>query len=169
MEELQDFNEEKEESNFDLKAELYKYLTYWRWILLGFLVGGLIAYLYNRYTISKYRTQATMIIVDDEENSAMSALPSGGGAILSLDNDNLQSQIEKIKSKQLVSSVVDELDLNIFYYIEGNVITVEAYNESPVLIEFISPDSIVNNSNLNFFITPTSDTNFKLENEEYQL
>ena len=79
MEELTDFSEENNESNFDLKAEIYKYLTYWKWILLGFLVGGLLAYLYNRYTIPKYRTWATMIMVDDQENNAMSALPSGGG------------------------------------------------------------------------------------------
>jgi hypothetical protein len=48
MEELNDFTEEKEESNFDLKAEIYKYLAYWKWILLGFLIGGLLAYMKNR-------------------------------------------------------------------------------------------------------------------------
>ncbi|WP_300437979.1 polysaccharide biosynthesis tyrosine autokinase [Christiangramia sp.] len=166
MEELNDFSEEQNESNFDLKAELYKYLAYWRWILLGFLIGGLIAYLYNRYTISKFRTTATMIVVDEKENNVMSALPSGSGTILSLDNDGLQSQIEKLKSKQLVSSVVEELDLNVEYYIEGNIITVEAYKSSPVLIEFISKDSLVDDSSLNIFVTPTSDTTYILENKE---
>lgn len=166
MEELNDFSEEQNESNFDLKAELYKYLAYWRWILLGFLIGGLIAYLYNRYTISKFRTTATMIVVDEKENNVMSALPSGSGTILSLDNDGLQSQIEKLKSKQLVSSVVEELDLNVEYYIEGNIITVEAYKSSPVLIEFISKDSLVDSSFLNIFVTPTSDTTYILENKE---
>ena len=57
MEELNDFNEEREESTFDFKAEIYKYLAYWRWILFGVLVGGLLAYLYNRYTIPKYNTK----------------------------------------------------------------------------------------------------------------
>lgn len=163
MEELQDFNEEKEESNFDLKAEIYKYLTYWKWILFGFLIGGLLAFLYNRYTIPKYRAESTMLIVNDQEKNAMSALPSGGGAILSLENDGLQNHIEKLKSKQLVESVVDELDLNISYFIEGNVIKVEAYKSSPILIEFITNDSIVNYSNANIFITPVSDTSFRLE------
>ena len=162
MEEFQDFNEEKEESNFDLKAEIYKYLAYWRWILLGLSVGVLLAYLYNRYTIPKYRTWSTMIMVDDQEKNAMNAIPSGGGAIFSLEDDGLQSQIEKLKSKQLVSSVIDELDLNKSYYIEGNVITVEAYKSSPLILEFISPDSLVNISNLNIFITPISDTEFNL-------
>lgn len=169
MEELTDFSEDNNDSNFDLKAEIYKYLIYWKWILFGFVVGGLLAYLYNRYTIPKYRTWATMIMVDDQEKNAMNALPSGGGAILSLQDDGLQSQIEKLKSKQLVSWVIDELDLNKSYFIEGNVIAVEAYKSSPLEIEFISPDSIVNNSNLNFLITPTSETDFTLQaaNSDY--
>ncbi|MFD1096319.1 exopolysaccharide transport family protein [Salegentibacter chungangensis] len=163
MEELNDFNEEKEESTFDLKAEIYKYLAHWKWLVLGLLLGGLIAYLYNRYTIPKFNTQATMLIVDDQKNNAMSALPSGGGAIFSLSEEGLQSDIEKLKSKQLVESVVDELDHNVIYFIEGNVITVEAYKSSPVLIEFITPDSLVHQTSKNLFVTPLSDTSFKLE------
>ncbi|MBZ9631464.1 polysaccharide biosynthesis tyrosine autokinase [Salegentibacter sp. LM13S] len=165
MDELNDFTEEREESTFDLKAELFKYLTYWKWIFLGFLIGGLIAYLYNRYTIPKYNTEATMMIVDDQEKNAMNATPSGGGAIFSLEDDGIQNHIEKLKSKQLVESVVDELDHNISYFIEGNVITVEAYKSSPVLIEFITPDSIIHFTSKNLKVTPTSDIAFKLEEE----
>jgi capsular exopolysaccharide synthesis family protein len=165
MEELNDFNEDREESTFDLKAELYKYLAYWKWILFGFLMGGLIAYLYNRYTIPKYRTGATMMIVDDQEKNAMNATPSGGGAIFALQDDGIQNHIEKLRSKQLVESVVAELDHNISYFIEGNVITVEAYKSSPVLIEFITPDTIVHSASRNLVVTPNSDTSFTLEEE----
>ena len=105
MEELNDFTEEKEESNFDLKAEIFKYLAYWKWILFGFLLGGLLAYLFNRYTLPKFNTQATMIIVDDEKQNAMNATPSGGGAIFSLEEDGLQNHIEKLKE-----SLIDEVE-----------------------------------------------------------
>ncbi|MGY5851052.1 GumC family protein [Salegentibacter sp. F14] len=165
MEEFNDFTEEQEESNFDLKTEIYKYLAYWKWIILGLLLGGLVAYLYNRYTIPKYRTEATLVIVNDEEKSALNALPSGGGSILSLSDDGLDNQIEKLKSKSLIESVVNELDHNISYFIEGNVIKVEAYKSSPIRIEFITPDSIINKQNANLFISPVSDTEFKLVEE----
>ncbi|TQI70439.1 capsular exopolysaccharide synthesis family protein [Gramella sp. Hel_I_59] len=165
MEEFNDFTAETEESNFDLKAELYKYLAYWKWIVLGLLIGGVIGYLYNRYTIPKYNTQATMIIVDDEKKNAMNATPSGGGAIFSLEEDGIQNHIEKLKSKQLIESVVKELNHNISYFIEGNVITVQAYHSSPVLIEFITDDSIVDSASRDFVITPTSETSFRLEDE----
>ncbi|WP_289021542.1 tyrosine-protein kinase family protein [uncultured Salegentibacter sp.] len=163
MEELNDFNEEREESNFDLKAELFKYVSYWKWILFGFLVGGLIAYLYNRYTIPKYKTESTLQLTGDEESSAIS--PAGGKGLFTLLNDGLQNHVEKLRSKQLVESVVDELNHNISYFIEGNVITTESYKTSPILIEFITTDSIINSLSRNLVVTPTSDTTFKLEEE----
>lgn len=165
MEELNDFTEEREESTFDLKAEIFKYLTYWKWLVFGLLIGGLLAYLYNRYTIPKYRSEATMMIVDEQENSAMSAMQSGGGNIFSFEDDGMENQIETLRSKRLIESVVEELNHNISYYIEGNVITVEAYQSSPVLIEFTSPDSLVNKSSLNLLVTPESETSFRLEQE----
>ena len=131
MEELQDFTEEKD-SNFDLKAEIFKYLAYWKWLLFGFLVGGLIAFLYNRYTIPKYYTEASLMILNDNESNIAGALPSGGG-ILQLKDNSLDNQIVSLRSKRLVEKVVNELNHNISYYIEGNVIATEAYKSSPVL------------------------------------
>lgn len=164
MEELQDFTEEKE-SNFDLKAELYKYLGYWKWLLLGFIIGGTIAFLYNRYTIPQFRTEASMMILNEEKNNMASALPSGGGSILTFGDNSLDNQIITLKSKRLVEKVVEELNHNISYFIEGNVITTEAYKNSPLKIQFISRDSIVETTSKTLFITPISDTGFILKNE----
>jgi capsular exopolysaccharide synthesis family protein len=166
MEDLQDFTEEKE-SNFDLKAEIYKYLAYWKWLLFGLLLGGSIAYLYNRYTIPQYWTEASLMILKDSDSNIASALPSGGGSILSLTENSLDNQIVTLKSKRLVSKVVDELNHNISYFIEGNVITIEAYKNSPVLIRFITPDSIVNTASKTLFVTPKSDTDFNLVDESH--
>ncbi len=163
MEDLQEYFEEKEESNFDLKAEIYKYLTHWQWLLLGFLLGGIIAYLYNRYTIPKFNTTSTILMIDEDEKNAMSALPSSNSQIFSFSEDNLDSEIEKFRSKQLVESVVDELNHNVSYFIEGNVIAVEAYNSSPLKLEFITPDSIVNKTSARYIITPNTGSSFILE------
>ena len=165
MEELQDFTEEKE-SNFDLKAEIFKYLAFWKWLLFGFLLGGSIAYLYNRYSIPEYRTESSMMILNDSDSKNIAgALPSGGGSILSLEDNSLDNQIVTLKSKRLVRKVISELDQNIFYFIEGNVITTEAYKDSPVLIKFLTEDSVVNHLNLSLSVTPTSITNYSILNE----
>jgi tyrosine-protein kinase Etk/Wzc len=166
MEELQDFTEEKE-SNFDLKAEIYKYLAYWKWLLFGCLLGGAIAYAYNRYTIPKYRTESSLMILKDSEGkSVVGALPSGGASILSIGENNLDNQIVTLKSKRLIRKVVDELDHNISYFIEGNIITTEAYRNSPIVIKFASADSLVNTSNILFKVSPLSESDFRLSSED---
>lgn len=164
MEELKDYSEEKE-SNFDLKAEIFKYLAYWRWLLLGFLVGGLVAYLYNRYTIPEYWSEAAMMILDEQDKKIAGALPSGGGSVFNLSDNTLDNQIVTLRSKRLVGQVVEELNHHISYYLEGNVITTEAYKNSPVQLEFITPDSIVRATSKTFLITPISDTDFRLTDE----
>lgn len=166
MEELQDFTEEKE-SNFDLKAEIFKYLAYWKWLLLGFLLGGLLAFLYNRYTIPEYWTEASIMILKDNDQSVASALP-GGGSILTIGDNSLDNQIVTLKSKRLVRQVLQELDLNVSYFVEGNIITTEAYKSSPILIEFITPDTIVQQTNKTFFVTPVSNVEFKLKDESLE-
>ena len=162
MEELQNFTEEKE-SNFNLKAEIFKYLAYWKWLVFGFIIGGLLAFLYNRYTIPKYKTEASMMILDDSDSQNIAgALPSGGGSILSLENNSLDNQIETLKSKRLVKKVVSDLNQNITYFIEGNVITTEAYKSSPVIIRFLTPDSIVNQSEMTLMVNPINESKFNL-------
>ena len=160
MEELQDFSE-KEETNFDLKAEIYKYLAHWKWLVFGSLLGLLIAFLYNRYTIPAYETVASMMILK-EDQSVASALPSGGASILAVDESNLENQIETLRSKRLVSGVIDELDLNIAYFNEGKVITVEAYESSSMVINFITPDTIIHKVKKSFFVTPKSSETFEI-------
>jgi tyrosine-protein kinase Etk/Wzc len=167
MEELQDFTEEKE-SNFELKAEIYKYLAYWKWLVFGILLGGFIAFMYNRYTIPKYQTESTLMILKNDQNNVSGILPSGGNgsSIIQLEDNSLENQIVSLKSKRLVKKVVDDLDHNIAYFIEGNVITTEAYKSSPILIKFLSHDSIVNKLNRTFIVSPETENGFYLTDEE---
>ncbi|AVR46880.1 tyrosine protein kinase [Christiangramia fulva] len=167
MEEIFDYTEKQEESNFDLKAELFKYLIYWKWLLLGMIVGGALAYLYNRYTIPKYLSEASMMITKSEDNASSSILPSSGSSasIIKLADNSLENQIVTLRSKSLIKEVVDELNHNISYYIEGKVITTEAYKTSPVIINFISPDSVVNKVSKTFLVTPINKNRFKLKEE----
>lgn len=165
MEELQDYSE-NEESTFDLKTEIYKYLRHWKWLILGSLVGLTLAYLYNRYSIPEYQSQATMMVLDDEEGNAIGALPSGGGSVLSINENTLDNQIETLRSKRLVQNVIRELGLNVSYFNEGNVIAVEAYRNSSVVVDFFSPDSIVETTSSSFFVTPQTDTTYILEDRD---
>ncbi len=167
MEELQDFSEKKE-SNLDLKAELYKYLKYWHWLLIGCLVGLTAAFLYNRYTIPKYATESSMMMLSKEDNTVAGVLPSGGSSVLSLEQNSIQNQIETLKSKRLIEKVIDELDLNISYFLEGKVIAVEVYKDTPVKIEFITPEEVVHNSSLDIIVDPGADGTYTLMSKDQE-
>ncbi|MFD0975732.1 GumC family protein [Salinimicrobium gaetbulicola] len=167
MEELNEFSEKKE-SNFDLKAEIYKYLAHWKWLVLGCLLGLAIAYLYNRYTIPEFATESSMMVLSNEKNNVVGALPSGGASVLAFSENTLDNQIETLKSKRLVEKVVDELDLNVSYFEEGNVIAVEVYKNSPLIIEFLSPEKVVHESYLNINVTPETADTFTLVEEDLE-
>ncbi|MEO2063067.1 MAG: polysaccharide biosynthesis tyrosine autokinase [Christiangramia sp.] len=169
MEEIFDYNEQKEESSFDLKAEIYKYLTHWKWLLFSCLLGLTIAYLYNRYTLPKYRSESTLMILSESEGNVSGVLDGASGSLLKLEDNSLENQIVNLKSKRLVKKVIDDLDFNISYFVEGNVITPEVYKNSPVKINFRTADSIVNTSYLNVLISPKSNTQFDLSIGEKQL
>lgn len=165
MEELDEFTA-KEESTFDLKAEIFKYLKHWKWLLFGIILGLFIAYLYNRYTIPVYATEASMMILNGEKNNIVDALPSGGSSILAIGENSLENQIVTLKSKRLVENVVDDLNLNVSYFLEGKVIAVEAYENSPVTLEFLTEKGIVHESYLNIWVTPKTSTEYILEEED---
>ena len=164
MEELQEFSE-KEETNFDLKAEIYKYLTHWKWLVLGCLIGLVVAYLYNRYTIPEYETEATMMILNNEEKNVANALPSGGQSLLAISGNSIENQIVSLKSRSLVETVIDELNLNIFYFVEGNVISIEAYDNSPIKIDFLSEENLINTAELSFSVIPKNEQSYTLSIE----
>ena len=171
MEEIfDDYNDREEDSNFNLKAELYKYLEHWKWLLLGCILGGAIAFLYNRYSIPRYQSEATMMVLNEEKSSVSGIMngSSSSASFLKLEDNSLENQIVTLKSKRLVKKVVDELNHNISYYVEGNVITTEAYKNSPVTIEFSSPDSIVDTSSLRLIVIPVSNDEYTLEEESNQ-
>lgn len=164
MEDLQEFSEH-EESNLDLKAEIYKYLSHWRWLLLGSLVGLLLAYLYTRYNIPEYRSEATMMVLDEQQSNIMGSMPSGSSSFLQIGENSLDNQIETLKSKRLVQNVVRELKLNITYHNPGKVIAVEAYKNSSIVLDIHTPDSIVNEMRRDISVIPVTDTSFTLEED----
>jgi hypothetical protein len=49
----------------DFRSVIEKYLYYWKWILAGIVLSGILGYLYLRYTTHIYEVKAS-ILVDDK-------------------------------------------------------------------------------------------------------
>lgn len=136
-----DLFEEKEEKT-DLQATFFKYIIRWPWFVASIIICLLGAWLYLRYTTPVYNISATIIIKDEKKggkgSSSMTAFEDLG--ILS-SSQNIDNEIEILRSKSLAKDVVNELGLYINYFAKGNFNDIELYNTSPVRVQFSPEDA----------------------------
>ena len=109
-----------EEGAFDLKEILAKYLRYWPWFLGTVLLCLLAGYIYLRYAPVIYYSEATIKVLQEEEENVLSL---SKGSLMGNSGVNLQNEILVLKSQRLLSQVVDSLNLDIDYYEVGTVKT----------------------------------------------
>lgn len=121
--------------DFNIKEMLFRYLHFSWLFALVLSISLMCAWLYLRYTPSKYRVAATMLI-RNPASSANADLFSG--LMMSQDNINTQNEIQILKSRAMMTRVVDSLGLQYSYYVMGNVKTTDLYREAPFALEFLS-------------------------------
>ena len=161
-------NKQEENDTINIREELEKYLIHWKWFLLGisFFVG--FAFLYLRYTTPQYKATAS-ILIKDNKNSGISAelaafedLGIVGGSANNTDNE-----IEILKSRKIIGRVVDSLQLNINYFIEGRVITSQLYKDSRVKIVF--QEKPKSNIDTSFIIKVLNEKSFELNTTQSEI
>lgn len=131
---MNEFNEQEDQSSFDLQAELNKYLKKWPWFVLSLLVALILAWLYLRYTPKQYSTTASILVstADQKKGSInmedFANLSLGGN----LGGNNLQDEISIMKSKPLLYDLVKKLNLDVQIAAQGRVVTKNIYDEVPI-------------------------------------
>jgi uncharacterized protein involved in exopolysaccharide biosynthesis len=138
MDKEQNLHSLQENDTINIRAELEKYLIHWKWFALGVLLALVLAFLYLRYATPQYQASTTILIKNDkkggisEELAAFEDLGIGGSS------KNIDNEIEIIKSRKLISDVIDTLQLDVVYYIEDKPITVSFKNPERELDSIIS-------------------------------
>ncbi|PCJ95898.1 MAG: tyrosine protein kinase [Flavobacteriaceae bacterium] len=147
------------DSTIDLKELLNTYTKHWKWFVLSVVVALSLAYVFIRYSTPEYAAQAKIQILENKGASPelgvfqdLNVFSSGSSIV--------EDEIEIINSRANLIEVVQDLQLNIKIIALGNIIDSEVYNNPPFKINFIAPDSIVNNSYLEFFIDLSTETTF---------
>ncbi|WP_278010757.1 GumC family protein [Flavobacterium gyeonganense] len=165
---MQDFyNEpiEDEINEVNLREQLDKYLIHWKWFVLSVILCLILAFLYLRYTTPSYEASTSILVKDEKkgdmlsELSAFSDLGLGGGSVNNVDNE-----IEILKSRTLVESTVKKLNLNITLLVEGNVVDRDIYGNSPISIYFLNKTELFDQANVTFKLDLLSRDSFSLEN-----
>ena len=79
----------------NIKEEFYKYLSYWKWIVLSTVILLSACYFYLRYASDIFETSAKFQVLDSSSSSF--EMPNAGVSIFGDNKVNLENQIENIK------------------------------------------------------------------------
>lgn len=136
MEEQKPSTSKQELQNLSIKDVFYKYIRFLPVFILSIAIALLGAFIYLRYATSIYSANGTMLIKNTKTNSGstdrVEDILSGGNR-----NQNLQNEIELLKSRPLMMRVVEKLNLQLSYTAEGRVKDMNAYAIAPFSVELI--------------------------------
>ncbi|MFI2744570.1 GumC family protein [Zhouia sp. PK063] len=158
-----------EANEISIREEVEKYLKYWKWFLGSIIICLIIVLLYIHFDNPIYQTTATVLIKDSKENGSMQ-----GGSLAGLENfnmltgigsNNVDNEIEILKSKRLLTAVVNELNLDISYFIKKNLITSPVYKKSPIILNWTNKDSSNPSVYADLEITPIDNSRFQLDTD----
>lgn len=155
---------------FNLKEELENYLIYLRWFVLSLVVCVAIAFLYLRYAIPNYKAVATILVQDERKGfmaSELSAFSDLG--LLGNVKNNVDNEIEVIKSRRLIDSAIRDLSLHVSYFSIGRVKSEELYTNSPIQLVFSTTSPEFDSRSFRFELVFTDINHFDLTTVEGKL
>ena len=130
------------DEDLDIKELTYRYLKYWKWIVLSIILAIILGKVYLNFTPKKYLSESKILInVGSHDNFTLSGL-SEISDLSELSKSNINDWIEMLKSRRLLSKVIDKLDLNVQYYENNRFISKQIYKkDANIYIKFVDEKS----------------------------
>jgi tyrosine-protein kinase Etk/Wzc len=119
--------------SLSVRDVFYKYIRYLPLFLLSLAFALLVAWIYLRYTTRIYSSTGTMLIKSEKPASRDDKVED----ILSGNNrsQNIQNEIEILKSKPLMERVVNRIRLQVSYIAIGKITEFNIYSQAPFVME----------------------------------
>ncbi len=118
--------------NLSLRDLFYKYVRFLPLFVISVAITLFAAFIYLRYTVPIYRVGSSLIIKSEQPGSGRSN--NFEDVFINDRNQNIQSEIEILKSKPLMQRVVDSLHLQFTYIAIGKIKKVNIYKQTPFLL-----------------------------------
>ncbi|MEL6943172.1 MAG: hypothetical protein AAFO82_10935, partial [Bacteroidota bacterium] len=123
--------------NFQWRALFYRFLRNWYWFLLSLITIFFLTWLFLRSASPTYMVRGTFLLREEQYNSSFS---QEVGVVIETQGAKMQQlfldQTQIMKSLSLMREVVDSLDIDVEYYVDGRLRKAELYgNEVPFIVE----------------------------------
>lgn len=157
---------DNEVEKIDFREQINTYLVHWRWFLISLGIGFILAFLYLRYTPPSYEASTTILVKDEKKGGILSELSAFadlgiGGNIKS----NVDNEIEILKSRTLLESTIQEINLNVFLFLDGNITDRDIYADTPIKIDFLNKTTLCNTAKTVLKCNLLNETTFSLEEQ----
>ena len=166
---------EESEEEINIQEILFRYLIHWPWFVVSVIICIACAWGYLRLATPVYNITATVLIKDEKK---------GGGASMSSElermgldgfvssSNNVDNEIEVLKSKSLALEVVNNLSLFVTYMDEDEFPNKELYRTSPVLVSLTpqEADNLPGRMEVSMTLQPTGtmDVQITVKEKEYR-
>lgn len=145
----------------------FKYSPYWPLIILFLLLSLAGAWMYLRYeTTALYEATASILLKDEKKGGDDSKISESLDQLS--EKKIIENEIEIIRSKSLMTDVVKKLHLYAPIFEQGKIGPISAYETSPVTIESINPDSLIETDKV-FFSFDVSKKKIIINDKSYPL
>lgn len=128
---------EADDEKIDIQEVLFKYIIHWPWFVGAVLVCLIGAWIYLRMATPVYNISATVLIKDDKKGGntgGMAGLEELGLSGLISSSQNIDNELEVLRSKTLVKEVVNQLNLYVSYADQDEFPSKNMYKTSPVIV-----------------------------------
>ena len=128
---------EADDEKIDIQEVLFKYIIHWPWFVGAVLVCLIGAWIYLRMATPVYNISATVLIKDDKKGGntgGMAGLEELGLSGLISSSQNIDNELEVLRSKTLVKEVVNQQNLYVSYADQDEFPSKNMYKTSPVIV-----------------------------------
>ena len=157
--------EESEAAQADLFFQkiLSKFFALWKWLIFSVLLCAGLSFIYIKIAKRQYKIHASVLVQDDKKNSDFASsnmMPD----MTFVTKGNVDNEAEIFKSRTLMQDVVEDMHLNIQYFIPGLLWKEEIFRGRPVIVNYITrlPDTIVAPIIYKFNLDTLNLTHFRL-------
>jgi len=137
-----DSEEEENEQPIDFIALFFKYLSYWKWFVASLAICMVLAVLYLKMTTPVYQVTSTVLLKDDKKGGGMAEFDALKEMGMFDVKNNVDNELEVLKTSNLAEQVVRELGLYVHYTKIGTFKNDVLYGaECPLLVSL--PDAVL--------------------------